>query len=42
MSDDLTFLEETDFDAIERENDEKIDNQEVIEDDGSECESCKI
>ena len=36
------FLDEIDFDAIEEKNNNKIDNQEVIEDDNTECESCKI
>lgn len=36
------FLEKIDFEAIEESNNSKIDNQEVIEDDNSECESCKI
>lgn len=36
------FLDEIDFDTIEEKNNNKIDNQEVIEDDNTECESCKI
>ncbi|SUA51594.1 Uncharacterised protein [Oligella ureolytica] len=36
------FLDEIDFDAIEEKNNNKIDTQEVIEDDNTECESCKI
>lgn len=39
---DYDFLEEIDFDAIEKENNNKIDNQEVVENDDVECESCKI
>ncbi|WJN64488.1 hypothetical protein Erwinia_phage_Papaline_00020 [Erwinia phage Papaline] len=34
-------LDNIDFDEIERRNDEKLDAQEVIEDE-SECDSCKI
>lgn len=44
MSDDLTFLEETDFDAIEEANEKRMDERDaeaVVEDD-NECESCKI
>lgn len=36
------FLDEIDFDTIEEKNNNKIDTQEVIEDDNTECESCKI
>ena len=36
------FLEDIDFEAIEESNNSKIDGQEVIGDDNSECESCKI